>query len=426
MKILLVSHDSIGAWLLLRLIEEGCECDWVSLDPSPQHQRTLSGLIPPPLPKLPPKVDHYDLVIFDSTGNGELAEEMREQTPVIGDGAINSRLEDDRLYGIKVMEECGIDVPPYEEFQSPDEARAFLEANPKRYVYKPSAPADGEDQDCATTYVSESAEDMDANLERLFEDSGGAPFILQEFVEGVEISTEAYFDGTNFYLHNHTLEEKKFMDGGHGPNTGCAGNLIWATNGPNRIFTHGLGRMVGWLREAGYCGMVDLNTIATPLHLYGLEFTPRFGYDASPSLFALMDSPLYEFLYEIATGPASRDISPELSGRWAASVRFSIPPYPTEIEGQHPEEVSIKGIALEDAWRNCYLWDAQMTENGLATVGINGFICAPIGVGHSPEGAWQALERLTKKITIPNAQRRGDLESCTLKRLTSLKELGWL
>ena len=157
-----------------------------------------------------------------------------------------------------------------ETFYSPEEARRWIEANPKRYVYKPFTP-EGEEQDCDTTYVSESAEDLIRCLDNLFKESMGTPFLLQEVVEGEEISTEAYFDGDQFHLHNHTLEEKKFMAGGYGPNTGCSGNLIWTTNGANRLFSAGLGKTRDFLRDHSYRGMVDLNTIVNEHHVYGLS-----------------------------------------------------------------------------------------------------------------------------------------------------------
>lgn len=408
---------------MLRLMHEGHSVDWHLTEDKPRLRRVLRGLIPPPLPQLPDP-EPFDLVIFDSTGMGKLADEIREVTPVIGDGEINSRLEDDRLYGIEVMEAAGIDVPFYETFDSPDKAAAFLQDNPKRYVYKPSTPP-GEEQDTATTYVSESADDMQANLDGLYEASMGQPFLLQEVVEGTEVSTEAYFDGEQFWLHNHTLEEKKFMGGGHGPNTGCSGNLVWITGIPSRLFEQGLQKLGPYLGEVGYRGMVDLNTIVTPLHAYGLEFTPRFGYDASATLFSLIESDLGEFLHGIASGMDGEE-SLRTRGSWAASSRYSIPPYPAFIENEHPRDVPIRGISIEDAWRSCYLYDAMSGEDGLVTAGLNGHIACPIASAYTPHGAWDGLERIEKKIRIPNGQVRTDLQDSTMKRLNELKEMDWV
>lgn len=423
MRILLCSSHGCGAWFLLRLQREGHKCDWLLLEPSsPPERRVCKGLVPKPLDSPPADVSDYDLVIFDSTGHGDLADECAKQTLVIGDSSLSSRLEDDRLYGIEIMQQCGIEVPDYETFQTPDEARKFLKDSPKRYVYKPFTPAGGDEQDTDTTYVSESAEDMERCLDQLFADSQGAPFLLQEVVEGTEVSTEGWFDGQQFLFPNHTFEEKKFMAGGYGPNTGCSGNLMWAA-GMTRLFDAGVAKLAPFLAAQGYRGMVDLNTIVNEQHVYGLEFTPRFGYDSSATLFSLVDDDLGTWLARIASGDGR---TPRLRAEWSAGARYSIPPYPEEVRGRHPRSLPIKGIAVEDAWLNCYLYDAMLDGEGLMTAGVNGNICVPIASGHTPEGAWAGVERLSDKLKIPNMQVRCDLKDTTIERLHRLQEMGWV
>lgn len=428
MKILLASCEGIGAWLLLRLMRDH-ECDWFEIDP--KNDQVLKGLIPPPIED--PKFKDYDLVIFDVTGNGELAEEISLVTPVIGDSLLASRLEDDRLFGIETMEGCGIEVPPYATFETPEEAKAYITELPKRYVYKPFT-IDGVEQDCDTTYVSESAEDLIKTIDILFKDSHEAPFLLQEVVEGVEIACNGYFDGTYFHFITHTIEEKKLMSGGYGPNTGCSGNLIYWPERSNRLIQEGLMKLIPFLKESGYRGMIDLNTIVNESHAYGLEFTPRFGYDSSATEFAMLDGDLGKFLYEIATAPEEgyidHDPTPRPLGRWAASERLTIPPYP-EDNAPIPKGLPIKGIDIDSAWRNCFLYDAMIDkrrtgEEGLVTIGLSGLVCCPIAVAHTPEGAWKGVERVSKPIKFPNLQCRDDLEESTLKRLKEVKEMGWL
>ena len=248
-------------------------------------------------------------------------------------------------------------------------------------------------------------------------------------VEGEEISTEGWFDGNYFHLLNHTLEEKKFMSGGFGPNTGCSGNLVWAVGSPDRLCDQGLMRLAPFLRRRGYRGPIDLNTIVTENHAYGLEFTPRLGYDASPALFSMLDGDLGEFLKKIADPPRNGYIDhspvPKLRAGWAASARLTVPPYPEE-HAEFPQDLVIKGVDPDWAWLNCYLWDARIYDDELATVGTNGIVACPIASAHSAQGAWNGVEKLANKIKFPNLQRRNDLADSTLYRLKRLDEMGWL
>lgn len=407
-------------------MREGHECSWFIIDETDKIcERCLKGLIPPPLQDMP-KFSDYELVIFDSTGHGELADESAKESPTIGDSLLASRLEDDRLYGIETMESCGIEVPKYSVFTTPEEAKPFIAATRARYVYKPFEPEDPtEHQESDATYVSESADDMLNVIDKLFVRALAQPFILQEVVSGTEVSAEGYFDSQNFYLINLTIEEKKFMAGGYGPNTGCAGNLIHLNSGA-RLVSAGLLKLTPFLRDAGYRGMIDLNTIVNEEHTYGLEFTPRFGYDSDSTLWSLLETDSGHFLHDIATGPVELDPVPFIVQEFAASARYSIPPYPTEVKGKHPRGIPITGISIEDAWKQYYLYDAMEGEEGLVTAGVTGFVCCPIARGNTASAAWDGVERLAKNLKIPNVQCRDDLRESTCERLSKLKGMGWL
>ena len=417
MKILIVSYEGYGIWYSLRLEKEGHSVDIYLTDKSKQN--ILQG-IAPEVSLEKPDFKKYDLVLFDSTGKPALAEDSIDVTPTIGDGDLNSQLEDDRQFGIEVMEEVGINVPFYEEFDNIGEAKRFVKKTNKTYVFKPNA--EGVEQDTAATYVSSSADDLINYLDRLGSLSSGASFILQEVVQGTEVSTEAYFNGEEFFLINATLEEKKFMNDGKGPNTGCAGNLVWVYDQPPALFKQGLGLMKDFLHQYDYHGMIDLNTIVTGNKIYGLEWTPRFGYDASPTLFSLLSSELAGFMYAIASGDRPNY---NLKSRFAAGVRISIPPYPSEIKGQHPEQVPINGID-EDDLCHCYMYDAMLDGDELVTAGISGFIAVPLGTGTTIAEAFYKVNQKLSLVKVPNMQYRTDIERRTLARYNTLLNQGWL
>lgn len=411
-----------GAWFSLRLQEEGhsVDIDYTGVK-SDNTKYILDGIIDPPSTGKP-DFSKYDLVLFDLTGRPAKAEEAMKVTNVIGDGDLNTEIENNRMLGIQIMEEAGINVPEWEAFNDIAEARRFIKKTKKTYVFKPSG---GQEQDTASTYVSKSAEDLLDYLDKLGATSKGVEFILQEVVQGTEISTEAWFDGSDFHLVNCTLEEKKFMDQGRGPNTGCSGNMVWVYDNLYHpaIFRDGLAKMKDFLHQYNYKGMIDLNTIASDTELYGLEWTPRFGYDAACTLFSLIKSDLGLFLASIAAG-----VRPDyqINNLYSAGVRVSIPPYPSEIDGKHPEGIPIKGIELEDIIRDFYLYDCCLVKNDLLTVGANGFIGLPIYNGASIGEVFSRVYDKIHKLIIPDVQYRNDIEQCIYKRHKLLSTQGWL
>jgi phosphoribosylamine--glycine ligase len=435
MKIALSSYAGYGAWFAAVMRMQGHSVDYyLSMN---KYADVMQGIAPTPFVKFHdnrksdenigfPDYSKYDVSVFDLTGRERQADHSSNQTPTIGDGSTHKMLEEDRLFGIEMMENAGIDVPAWEVFTDVSTAKSFIKETKKRYVYKPNG---GQDQDAGTTYVSYSDTDMLEYIDKLFLLSKGSPFILQEFKPGIEVSVEGWFNGNDFYCLNCTLEEKKFMNDGIGPNTGCSGNLVFTLNPGSRVFTEGLAKAREVLSALGYRGMIDLNTIATEEKLYGLEWTPRFGYDASATLFNMYGGDFGELLKRVATGGIPEQ---KWKAEYGVSARITIPPYPTEIRLAKVKGIPVKGIDInsEEELMKTYFYDVMMQGSGksaeLVCAGVNGLICCPIEVSATPQGAFAQLDARIEKIEIPDMQHRTDLQKSIMKRFFKLKEMGWI
>lgn len=121
MKILLISPKADGAWYVWLLAHEGHDVDWHIADD--KYVGTFDGIVKPPLKRIPDP-SRYDLVVFDSDGMGDDADYARQYTPTVGSSVLADRLEEDRLFGLEVMEKAGIRVPAYEVFDSPEKGIA--------------------------------------------------------------------------------------------------------------------------------------------------------------------------------------------------------------------------------------------------------------------------------------------------------------
>jgi hypothetical protein len=126
-KILIVTYSMYGSWFSIQLEQEGHSVDIWLQDHYDDYSFVLDGLIKRPS-KGKPNFKKYDLVLFDLTGRPKVAEEvMAMGIPCIGDGDLNSELEDDRLFGVEIMEECGINVPSYEVFNDIAAAKKYVQ-----------------------------------------------------------------------------------------------------------------------------------------------------------------------------------------------------------------------------------------------------------------------------------------------------------
>lgn len=411
MRILLVSASGDGAWLAWLLQHEGHDVDWTIRNH--KYAQILHGLIPDPV-EHPHDPDYYHLIIFDSTEQGNIADLAREHAPTIGNSSFAEQLENDRAFGIEMMESVGIKVPPWEVFKTTQEAKAWVQKTHKRCVFKPN------DEDAELTYVSKSAEDLIRYLDRVASKVHGE-FILQEFISGTEISTEGYFNGNEWILFNHTLEEKKFLSGGLGPNTGCAGNVVWMPSRSTPVFEQGLKKIASVLQEANYVGPIDLNTIVTEANVYGIEWTPRFGYEGTCNLVRMLPLKFGDFLYRVACGEKIEISSPR--HKFCASIRISVPPYPNK--GKVSSEIEIEGIKPEklDVF---YVNDVKLEGKQMMVAGTSGFIGAPLGCGESIKQAFEECKTAIKRLEIPDLQWRNDVADAIEKRYNTLMAQGWL
>jgi len=147
-------------------------------------------------------VDWADIIVFDYTGYGKVASELRAAGKfVIGGTEYTDNLELDRSFGQNELKRHKIKILNYREFNSFHAAIAFVEANPNAYVIKPC----GETQDYKQLlFVGKEEDGSDIiRVLKAYEKTWGdrmGTFQLQRRVNGVEVSIAAFFNGRQFII----------------------------------------------------------------------------------------------------------------------------------------------------------------------------------------------------------------------------------
>ena len=413
MKFFVISEGGDGAGLALRLQEEGHDVRiWFR---EVESANRCKGLVKEDEGF---EIDHDTVIVADCTGSGDFCDSYRESgNPVLGGSKIADKLESDRAYSTDVFENSGIKTPETKFFNDWEEARAYVETSKDKLVFKPEGDLSG----VIPSYVSSDSEDM---LEMLEFYKGQSPrtvpaFALQSFIEGTCVSSEAWFNGTEFIgPFNHTIERKQLMNNDLGPSGGCTGNVVWSCVDCEEcpICKATLWKLEDFLRSVNYVGPIDVNTVVSDDGVFALEFTPRFGYDATPTLLcALLASPIGLFLDSVARGIGGE--MPLFPG-FAAGVRVTVPPWPSE-KFPGPEGLPLRGIKKFDRF---YPYDVMKVEDEFLTSGGYGITGVALGNGASIDEAFADAYKVAKKLRLPDKQYRGDLaEVCSrdFKRLNS-------
>jgi len=428
MRFFLISENGDSAGLAWKLKNEGHDV-WVYLK-NPAARGTLKNMvdqvtsIPIGLEKLP------DVVLFDMVGMGKEAERIKKLGyKVIGGGEWNDKLELDRKFAMKAMESFGIKAPLTYAFDNFDDAVDFIATQKKLLVFKPS-----ENLSCAYTFVPKTLDELASFILNLKIEHGvNGPCVLQEFIDGTEVSTEVWYaQGKVVPNPIATFETKKLMYDDVGPSTGCQTSVVFAyPKKEPRIVQQSLKKIHRFVEHIKYTGPLDINGIVKNGKFYGLEFTPRFGYSAIYAFLRILDEPLGEFLVRIANG----DNAPmKMKEGFGYSLRVSIPPYPFKSENkviqkaiyQDTANLLIDGLTDEEWKTSVFPLDVWLSPDGYYTAGFDGVVLEVTGHGSTAYGAEYQAVNLFKKIVLPQKQARlGDGAEVAAKRMDAMAYQGY-
>jgi len=368
-------------------------------------------------------------LLFETANLGALQDRLRrEGYNVIGGSELGDRLENDREFGQTVLRELGLCTAEVKSFDNFDSAIEFVERRKQRYVFK----LNGAGWASTRTYVGqlEGGADLIALLGTMrswwpFDEKPS--FVLMRFVEGVEVGVGAFFNGDTFVQPaNLDWEHKRFFPGDVGELTGEMGTVV-TYRGAERLFEATLARMAPMLRQSGYCGYLNLNTIVNEDGIWPLEFTCRFGYPGFPILDELHE----EGWDDIFRRLRDHDAGPLPTGDgYAVGVVVTVPPFPyPDGYGELGKGMPVcfrEGISAEDL-DAIHFAEVAMQNGQMVTAGLVGYALVVTGSGSSIESARARAYDITRKVVIPNARYRDDIgERLIRSDHARLVKLGWL
>jgi phosphoribosylamine-glycine ligase len=397
MGFLIISEGGDGLGLALRLQAEGHEVSMEIKDPIAEQRG--EGLV-----EKGRNPDYLPTYIADCTGSGAVLDSYRATGGrTFGGSQVADRLEADRKFTSQIFKECEIKQPDSKEFTSWEKAFEFIDSVENILVFKPEGKFSG----VVPSYVPHDNEELKEMLEHYKGVIGNEPeFVLQEFLEGTCISSEAWVSkGKLLTPFNHTLERKQLMDGDLGPSGGCTGNVVWGCAEQSCPLCDNLHALETFLAESEYTGPIDINTVVTKEgEVYALEFTPRFGYDAFPTyLYGLFEGDFGRLINESCRGDS---VELPLKNGFAAGVRISVPPWPSEDFHAKPG-LPIRGLRKSD-FERFYAYEVGLQEDSPVTSGGWGIIGVAVGWGETIETAFEEAYKLCEKIRIPDKQYRTD------------------
>ena len=225
---------------------------------------------------------------------------------VFGPGADGAQLEASKQWAKALMEDAGIATAGYWHAESLEQALAVVEAQAQPLVVKADGLAAGKGVTVAATLAEARAAIQDVFAGRFGQ--AGNSLVLEETLEGPEVSVFALTDGQHMVLLPAAQDHKRIGEGDTGPNTGGMGAYAPAplldAAGLEQTRRLVLEPTLQALRARGidYRGVIYAGLMLTAAGLRVIEFNCRFGDPECETLMPLLGPELAQVLLACASG----------------------------------------------------------------------------------------------------------------------------
>ena len=320
-----------------------------------------------------------------------------------------ARIETSKAFAKYLMLRNRVATGSARRFDDYEEALTYLNAHSVPVVVKADGLAAGKG-----VVVAESREEAEAALhsqmvEGEFGDAGRT-VLIEEFMEGPELSAFAFVDGERVSPLVAACDYKRIDEGDAGPNTGGIGAYspptpdLWSDEVEHEVRTRIMEPVVQALKEAGspYKGVLYAGLMKTADGLKVVEFNCRMGDPETEVVLPRLKSDLLEVMLATARGDVS-EISLEWDSRAAVGVVMASGGYPRSYTTGYP----IDGIDQVGPETVVFHAGTKLEGDILSTDG--GRVLTVTALADSLDGARHAAYESAEKITFQNAYYRRDV-----------------
>ncbi len=329
--------------------------------------------------------------------------------PAFGPTAEAARLEGSKVHAKEIMREAGVPTASHVVLRTREEALEHLACAPYPAVLKADGLAAGKGVIICQT-EAEAREAVDVFFtERRF---GETTVVLEDFLEGEELSLLALCDGENVVPLAPAQDYKRIFDDDRGPNTGGMGSyspvpgidaarVEEIADAVHRPVVELLRR-----RESPFHGVLYAGLMLTASGPKVLEFNTRFGDPETQAVLPRLESDLLE-LFRAAREPGGlAGVEARFDERWAVTVVLASAGYPASSSKGDVIE-GVEAAAARDGVEVTHAGTARDAEGRLVTAG--GRVLNVTALGSDAAEARARAYEAAREISFEGMQMRSDI-----------------
>ena len=315
-------------------------------------------------------------------------------------------IEGSKVFAKNLMKKYNIPTASYEVFTDAAKAVEYLEKTSYPTVIKADGLALGKGVIIAQNF----AEAKDA-VKSIMEDKvfgkSGNEIVVEEFLEGPEVSVLAFTDGNVVVPMVSSMDHKRAKDNDEGLNTGGMGTVApnpyytkkIADECYDKIFVPTIEAMKKEGRE--FSGCLYFGLMLTKKGPYVIEYNCRFGDPETQVVLPLLKSDLFEIMLKISDKNLKKE-DVQFMDKSAACVVMASDGYPVSYEKGF--EITLPVLDKDE---EIYIAGAKKKDDKIVTDG--GRVLGAVKVADTLKNAVDGAYALAEKIHFDNAYMRSDI-----------------
>ncbi len=339
---------------------------------------------------------------------------------VIGPTKAAAMLEGSKAFAKAFMERHNIPTARYRSFNQATlkEAKLFLETLKPPYVIKADGLAAGKG-----VIITQSLKEANATIEGMLGKNqfgeAGKTVVIEEFLQGIEVSVFVLTDGNAYKLLPEAKDYKRIGVGDVGPNTGGMGAVspvpFVTAEFQQKVLNQVIIPTIKGLKAEGlnYQGFIFFGLIKVQGDPYVIEYNCRLGDPETEVVLPRIKSDLLHLFEGIASGTLS-ECDLQVDERHAVSVIMASEGYP----GDYPKG---REITVSHLPQDALVFHAGTKSVKGKTLTNGGRVIAMTGTGNELETAVETAYAAVKAVSFDGAYYRKDIGADLLKQRQKVK-----
>jgi len=328
--------------------------------------------------------------------------------PVFGPSRAAVQIESSKVFARNLMQKYHVPCPKGATFSSHSEAREYLREQHQPFVIKADGLAAGKG-----VIIADSLAEADKALGDIMEakvfGSAGDKVIIDEYIQGLEVSLLAFVDGKTVSVMPPVCDYKKVGDNEQGPNTGGMGGYSPPGFFPPEMVEKAKNDIllptVKAMAEEGivYQGVLYAGLIVTDKEILTLEFNARFGDPETQVTLPLLKTDLADILLAMIQGNLD-----QLEIEWRPSACVGVVMASGGYPGSYKTGFPVKGLDKTEPDLLVFHAGTRLGDDGIVYTD-GGRVLAVVGQGEDLAEAREKVYGNIAGISFEGCHYRKDI-----------------